>query len=107
MKRHIAEKLPPALLQELNSKLVDNGYGNYEALAFWLKSNGHNVSKSSIHRYAQTLKAAADHTAPTSGIRDVFLRMRCVESSVAVTPACKVLDFASELFFWVTTGRRR
>lgn len=39
--------------------------------------------------------------------RDVSIRMRCVEFSSFVNPATEVLDFASELYFWVTTGRRK
>lgn len=49
--------LPTDLIEELNRRLVANGFGDYEALADWLAEQGHAISKSSLHRHGSQLEA--------------------------------------------------
>ena len=49
-KRLFIEKLPDSFLRELNSRLVSNGFGDFDGLTDWLKNEGYEVSRSSIHR---------------------------------------------------------
>nr|WP_238717853.1 phage protein Gp27 family protein [Petrachloros mirabilis] len=51
---------------ELNQRLIVSGFTNYDELELWLRGLGHDISKSSIHRYAQRYEdaiAAASVTA--------------------------------------------
>jgi len=56
MKRSKVEQLPPATRDELNKKLVEKGFANYDVLETWLKGLGISISKSAIHRYGQALE---------------------------------------------------
>ena len=49
--------LPPALVDELNRRLVANGFRDYAALTEWLAEQGHVISKSSLHRHGSQLEA--------------------------------------------------
>lgn len=48
--------LPPEIRDELNAKLVANGFQDYEGLEKWLAEQGFEIKKSSIHRYGQLKK---------------------------------------------------
>lgn len=48
-------KLPSALREELDSRIVSASGAGYEMLEMWLKSRGYKVSKSSIHLYGKGL----------------------------------------------------
>ncbi|MEO1766778.1 DUF3486 family protein [Thiobacter aerophilum] len=50
-RRSKVDTLPPALKAELERLLADRTHGGYEALAAWLKEQGYEISKSSLHRY--------------------------------------------------------
>lgn len=50
-------ELPPALRDDLNSRLLANGFRDYEALAAWLQGAGYEISKSALHRWGQQLEA--------------------------------------------------
>ena len=56
MRRSSIVLLPAALREELDSKLLKNGFGQYEELAAWLKREGHPIGKSSVHRYGAKLE---------------------------------------------------
>jgi hypothetical protein len=43
--------LPEGIKRELDKRLVNGGFSNYEALSTWLAENGYGISKSSLHRY--------------------------------------------------------
>lgn len=48
--------LPPELRDELNAKLVANGFQKYEPLEDWLNERGWKIGKSALHRYGQDLQ---------------------------------------------------
>src|SRR5208282_270573 len=48
--------LPWKLREELDEKLIANGFAGYRALSQWLADNGCRVSESTVHRYGQHLK---------------------------------------------------
>lgn len=56
-RRSKVDALPPALKAELERLLADRTHGGYEALAAWLREQGFEVSKSSLHRYDQRVQA--------------------------------------------------
>lgn len=51
------DALPAALKAELERLLADRAHGGYEALAAWLREQGWEISKSSLHRYDQRVQA--------------------------------------------------
>lgn len=59
--------LPDAVREELERKLLRNGFGGYDELSAWLAEQGFEISKSAVHRYGQgfeqrmqALKVATD-----------------------------------------------
>lgn len=48
--------LPHELREELNQRLVTNGFQGYEQLASWLSERGYDVSRSSVQRYGRSLQ---------------------------------------------------
>lgn len=103
---HRTEQLPGKVLNELNSRLAESGFGNFVELSAWLKSEGYNISKSSIHRYAQRLRKAKEAQTETAGDTEAGFRMRCAEVSGSFYKDGDLIGHSSDLFFWVTTGRR-
>ena len=56
-RRSKVQGLPQDVLDELNARLVANGFSGYEDLAEWLKSRGLDISKSALHRHGSALEA--------------------------------------------------
>ncbi len=59
--------LPDDVREALDARLVGDGFRNYQALQDWLREQGYDIGKSSIHRYGSQLeqkiaklKASAD-----------------------------------------------
>ena len=52
-RRSKVKSLPKAVREELDEKLVEQGFQGYEELAEWLDEKGFDISKSSVHRYGQ------------------------------------------------------
>lgn len=52
-RRSKVKSLPKAIREELDEKLVEQGFQGYEELAEWLDEKGFDISKSSVHRYGQ------------------------------------------------------
>ena len=52
--------LPQELRDELNERLVTNGFQGYEALTKWLEENGFKLSRSAVHRYGSALQEEFD-----------------------------------------------
>lgn len=50
-------ELPPEVRERLNARLVEAGFGDYQALADWLAEQGYQISRSAVHRYGQELEA--------------------------------------------------
>lgn len=51
--RSQVDLLPQEVRAELDSRLIQNGFGDYLALVEWLQEQGYEISKSSLHRYGQ------------------------------------------------------
>lgn len=56
-RRSKVDALPPAILDEFNSRLIASGFSGYEGFVEWLKSMGYNISKSALHRHGSALEA--------------------------------------------------
>lgn len=54
--RPAVTQLPDPVRLELEKRLVSGGFAGYEPLSAWLSEQGYELSKSSIHRYGQTLE---------------------------------------------------
>ena len=54
--------LPPYIRQELNRRLFENGFRDYEGLAQWVRGQGYEISDDSLWRYGRALR---DHLAAT------------------------------------------
>lgn len=50
-------EVPQAIRDDLNGRLLANGFSDYEALAGWLQAQGYEISKSALHRWGQDLEA--------------------------------------------------
>lgn len=48
--------LPVDIKTELDNLLIQNGFGGYAALSEWLKSQGYEISKSSLGEYGKDFK---------------------------------------------------
>ncbi|MGD1907387.1 MAG: DUF3486 family protein [Leptolyngbyaceae cyanobacterium] len=46
-------RLPEEVRDALNARLLNSGFGDYEALSKWLDDQGFEISKSTLHRYGQ------------------------------------------------------
>lgn len=55
--RSAVMSLPEAAKTELDRRLVQSGFANYQGLSDWLAEQGFEISKSSIHRYGQEFEA--------------------------------------------------
>jgi len=51
--RSKVKSLPESVRKDLDRKLVENGFQDYEDLSAWLMEQGYDISKSSIHRYGK------------------------------------------------------
>ncbi|MFC3716817.1 DUF3486 family protein [Luteimonas soli] len=58
--RSKVDQLPEAVRQELEQKLIANGFGGYEALTEWLTEQGFEISKSSVHRWGSDFEERVD-----------------------------------------------
>ena len=50
------DRLPPDIKKLLDDRLFDNGFNGYVDLETWLREQGYEISKSSIHRYGQKIE---------------------------------------------------
>lgn len=58
--RSKVEQLPEAVRQELEQKLIGNGFADYLALSAWLGEQGFEISKSSLHRWGSDFEERVD-----------------------------------------------
>lgn len=54
--RSKVDELPEAARQELEQRLIKNGFSGYEELSLWLQQQGFEISKSSLHRWGSTFE---------------------------------------------------
>lgn len=59
----VIRKLPANTRADLDAEIRRRGYGDLQGLVKWLADRGTEISKSSIHKYAQKLRAADESTA--------------------------------------------
>jgi hypothetical protein len=58
--RAAVELLPEAVRNELNARLVGNGFGGLDGLCEWLAEQGYEISRSALGRHNQKLKEMMD-----------------------------------------------
>jgi hypothetical protein len=100
-----AAKLPLALKQQLHERLVASNFGWLAEHSEWLSEQGHSISKSAIHRYAQKNEAEIRSTV-ASGDAAAYkeYRMRCLEVAARLDQAASpsaLARLADELLRWV------
>lgn len=49
-------KLPPALRERLEARIIEAGFGRYAEHAAWLERRGHRISVSAVQRYGARLR---------------------------------------------------
>lgn len=52
--------LPDEVLTELNQRLIDGGFSDYSGLSGWLKTQGYQISRTSVGDYGKDLKASME-----------------------------------------------
>jgi hypothetical protein len=55
--RSAIAKLPEAVLEELNKKLIDQAFSDYEGLAVWLQGQGYQIGKTAVWQHGAGLQA--------------------------------------------------
>lgn len=55
-RRSSVYELPPELREQLNARLVQQGFGGYSDLVAWLDEQGYRLSRSAVHRYGSELE---------------------------------------------------
>jgi phosphohistidine phosphatase SixA len=53
---HVLTRVPAHVRKELERRLVENGFRDYERLAQWLRGEGYNISDDSLWRYGRSLQ---------------------------------------------------
>jgi hypothetical protein len=99
------QKLPAEVIQQLNARLVEHKFSGYEDHAAWLATLGHEVSKSSIHRYASTFEASIRCVQRSvDDPTEIEARLRCLEAASRSLPAHDskgLINHAESLLKWV------
>lgn len=49
--------LPPDVLDDLNARLIGQGFAGYDALAEWLQAKGFDISRATLQRHGSALEA--------------------------------------------------
>ncbi|MCK9622973.1 MAG: DUF3486 family protein [Methylobacter sp.] len=52
--------LPDAVVAQLNARLVDQAFSDYEGLTAWLQEQGYQISKTAVWRHGSNLQAAME-----------------------------------------------
>lgn len=105
-KRNAVNLLPEDVRKELIERLINNHFSGYVGLSEWLKSLGHNISKSSLHRFGSEFELQrADESSEISASASVGInvRMRCIEAAVK-SGASDVLVVSQSYLDWVNQG---
>jgi hypothetical protein len=64
--------LPAYLRQEIERRLFQNGFRDYEGLAKWVSDQGYNISDDSLWRYGRSLQQEM-HAARVSALQAAAL----------------------------------
>lgn len=55
--RSAIARLPEAVLEELNKKLIDQAFSDYDGLAVWLQAQGYQIGKTAVWQHGSSLQA--------------------------------------------------
>ena len=58
--RSTVDLLPPSVRDELDGRIVNSAFGDYEGHAAWLRDQGHEVSPSALQRYGRRRRKDLD-----------------------------------------------
>lgn len=88
LRSRIVYDLPPELREELEQRIIRDGYSRYAAHADWLMERGHAISQASLQRYGRNLQqieririatreatALRDSTADDGQLADATIRL--------------------------------
>ena len=64
--RSAVSMLPPEILAELNKRLCENQFSDYVKLSEWLKEQGFQISKSSVHRHGREFQKQLEQIKKTT-----------------------------------------
>lgn len=68
----IETELSADLRAQLDARLAEGGFGNYQALTDWLKSEGFEIGRSAVHIYGQALQRRLESVrASTQAAREI------------------------------------
>ncbi len=68
----IETELSPALRAELDRRLAEGGFGDYQALTDWLRDSGFEIGRSAVHVYGQALQRRLESVrASTQAAREI------------------------------------
>nr|DAR81635.1 MAG TPA: Protein of unknown function (DUF3486) [Bacteriophage sp.] len=63
---NVIARLPENIQRELNEKLAHRDFNDYTALANWLQTQGYEISRSSVFRYAQKYEKRLENVKRTT-----------------------------------------
>jgi len=68
----IETELSPELRLQLDARLAEGGFGNYQALTDWLREEGFEIGRSAVHIYGQALQRRLESVrASTQAAREI------------------------------------
>lgn len=67
--------LPKAVLQDLHLRVIESGFSDYEGHSAWLKSQGHDISHTSVWRYFREVQEEARSSLTALSISTVTARL--------------------------------
>lgn len=103
MKVSSIAQLPIAVRALLNVRLAESAFSDYEGHSEWLKSEGYNIGKSSLHRYGQLRQEELTKIIDATKSNQLAVwefRMRCLELAIQLDPS-NPQKRADELFSWI------
>lgn len=104
MKRESILQLPPGVLAELRKRIFEANFSCFHGHSAWLNAQGFAISKSALHRYAQTYKSSIKASAICGPHGAIQLKLECLELAAMLSQAdepSKAMAVADELLLWV------
>lgn len=59
-RRNTVETLPPDVREKINAALYQSGFSDYSGVVAALQAEGHQISRSALHRHGKKLQARID-----------------------------------------------
>ena len=97
-------QLPPAILDELHSRLIQSQFTGYEEHAKWLRNMGVRASRMSLHRYVMSHRAAISNKADRHEAMLLDSKLRCLEIASVLNAggtANRVCSDAEIMLDWI------